>query len=72
MFKNNRFNLNRVQITYDLDERFFKPSSIVSRMSFYANGDNLLVISDERQMMETGFGAAPHNRFYNLGVRASF
>ncbi len=72
MFKNNRFNLNRVQITYDLDERYFKPSSIVSRMSFYANGDNLLVISDERQMMETGFGAAPHNRFYNLGVRASF
>ena len=72
MFKNNRFNLNRVQFTYDLDESFFKKSSIINRMSVYVNGDNLLVISNERQMMETSFGGAPQNRFYNFGVRASF
>ncbi len=72
MFKNNRFNLNRVQLTYDFNNELFKKSSFVHGMSVYVNGDNLLVISKERQMMETNFGSAPQTRFYNLGVRASF
>lgn len=72
MYKNNRFNLNRVQITYDFDEHLFKDSSVLNRLSVYVNGDDLLVISKEREMMETNFGSAPQNRFYNVGVRASF
>lgn len=71
-YRTNRFNLNRVQFTYDLNEDLFKNSSFLNRMSVYINGDNLLVISNERQMMETSFGAAPQNRFYNIGIRASF
>ncbi len=72
MYKNNRFNLNRVQFTYDLNKDLFKNSGIVNCMSLYINGDNLLVISKERKMMETNFGSEPQNRFYNLGVKASF
>lgn len=72
MYKNNRFNLNRVQFTYDLDEELFKGSSVLNRMSVYVNGDNLLVISKERKMMETNYGSAPQMRFYNVGVKASF
>src|SRR5690606_28069101 len=72
MYKNNRFNLNRVQFTYDLEEHLFQNSSVVNRMSVYVNGDNLLVISKERKMMETGFGSAPQMRFYNVGVKAFF
>ncbi|MCA5004621.1 SusC/RagA family TonB-linked outer membrane protein [Sphingobacterium bovistauri] len=72
MYDNNRFNLTRVQFTYDLREQLFKNSSTIKKMGIYVNGDNLLVISKERKMMETNFGSAPQNRFYNLGLVASF
>lgn len=72
IYKNNRFNLNRIQFTYDLNEHLFQNSSVLNRMSVYVNGDNLLVISKERKMMETNIGSAPQMRFYNLGVKAFF
>src|SRR5690606_25573549 len=71
-YNNNRFNLTRLQFTYDLREQIFKNSSLIKKMGVYVNGDNLLVISKERKMMETNFGSAPQNRFYNLGFTASF
>lgn len=71
MYKNNRFNLARVQLTYDFSNRLFK-KSFVHGLSVYANGDNLLVVSKERKMMETNIGSAPQYRFYNIGLKASF
>ncbi|MFD2594689.1 SusC/RagA family TonB-linked outer membrane protein [Sphingobacterium griseoflavum] len=71
-FKTNRFNLNRVQLTYDLPESLFDRSDVINRMNIYVNGDNLLVLSNERKMLETNFGSAPQMRFYNLGVKAFF
>jgi len=71
-YNNNRFNLTRVQFTYDLREQIFKNSSLIKKMGVYVNGDNILVISKERKMMETNIGSAPQNRFYNLGFTASF
>jgi len=72
MYKTNRFNLNRVQLTYDFSDHLFANSSVVNGLSVYVNGDNLLVISEERKLMETNFGSAPQTRFFNFGVRASF
>ena len=71
MYKTDRFNLNRVQLTYDFKETFFN-KSFVHGLSVYVQGDNLLVISHERELMEKNVGAAPQYRFYNLGVKASF
>lgn len=71
MYKTNRFNLSRVQITYDFKENIFK-NSFVHGLSVYFLGDNLLVVSKERKLMETNIGTAPQYRFYNLGIRASF
>jgi len=71
-FKNNRFNLARVQFTYDFKGAAFRNASFVHGMSVYVNGDNLLVLSKERKLMETNIGSAPQNRFYNLGVKATF
>lgn len=71
MYKTNRFNLSRVQLTYDFNENKFK-NSFVHGLSLYVQGDNLLVISKERKLMETNIGSAPQYRFYNLGVKASF
>lgn len=72
MFKNNRFDLRRVQFTYDFDKTAFGNASFVKGLSIYVTGDNLLVISSERELMETNIGTAPQNRFYNLGLKATF
>ncbi|MEO6734686.1 MAG: SusC/RagA family TonB-linked outer membrane protein [Ferruginibacter sp.] len=71
MYKTNRFNLSRVQLTYDFNENIFK-NSFVHGLSLYVLGDNLLVVSKERELMETNIGSAPQYRFYNLGVKAAF
>ena len=71
LYKTNRFDLNRVQLSYDFDHKFLK-DSFVHGLSLYVQGDNLLVISNERKLMETNIGTAPQTRFFNLGARASF
>ncbi|MCX2432570.1 SusC/RagA family TonB-linked outer membrane protein [Pedobacter sp. GR22-10] len=71
MYKTNRFDLNRVQLTYDFDKKIFN-DSFVNGLSLYIQGDNLLVISSERKLMETNIGTAPQTRFFNLGARVSF
>lgn len=72
MYKNNRFDLRRVQFTYDFDKATFSKASFIHGMSIYVTGDNLLVLSNERELMETNIGIAPQNRFYNLGIKATF
>lgn len=71
VYKTNRFNLSRVQLTYDFNERLFA-KSFVHGLSVYVLGDNLLVVSKERKLMETNIGSAPQYRFYNVGVKAAF
>jgi TonB-linked SusC/RagA family outer membrane protein len=71
MYKTNRFNLSRVQLTYDFNQNIFK-NSFVHGLSLYVLGDNLLVVSKERKIMEMNIGGAPQYRFYNLGVKAAF
>jgi TonB-linked SusC/RagA family outer membrane protein len=71
IYSTNRFNLTRVQLTYDLNDKAFR-NSFVHGLKFYVQGDNLLVVAKERQLMETNIGTAPQYRFYNLGVKAAF
>ncbi|WP_417887547.1 SusC/RagA family TonB-linked outer membrane protein [Zunongwangia sp.] len=71
-YDNNRFDLTKVQLTYDCPETFFKDKSLLSGLSLYVSGQNLLTLSKERKMMEMNVGSAPQYRFYNLGLKASF
>ena len=71
MYKTDRFNLNRVQLTYDFKETVFR-NSFVHGLSVYVQGDNLLVVSKQRELMEKNIGAAPQYRLFNVGVKASF
>ncbi|MDP4208825.1 MAG: SusC/RagA family TonB-linked outer membrane protein [Bacteroidota bacterium] len=70
-YKTNRFDLSRVQLTYDLDPDILK-KSFVHALSVYFSGESLLTISGERKLMETNVGSAPQCRFFNLGFKASF
>lgn len=71
MYKTNRFNLAKIQVTYDLP-RFLFRGSFVRSLSVYAYASNLLTISKERKILELNTGAAPQDRFYNLGFKIGF
>ncbi len=71
MYKDNRFDLAKVQITYDMPERLLR-NAFVKELSVYVSGSDLLTISKERKHMEMNVGGAPYTRFYNLGVRVMF
>lgn len=72
IYDNNRFDLTNVQVTYDFPQTMFKENSLLNQLSLYLSGQNLLVISKEREMMEMNIGSAPQYRFYNFGLKATF
>jgi TonB-linked SusC/RagA family outer membrane protein len=71
MYKTKRFDLNRVQLTYDFSDRL-PVNSIINGLNVYVSGESLLTISEERKLMETNIGSAPQNRHFNVGLKASF
>lgn len=71
LYKTNRFNLARVQVSYALPGKIVQ-KSFFRDISIYLSGANLLTISKEREILEMNITSAPQTRFYNLGVRAAF
>ena len=71
LYSTDRFNLRKVQLTYDFPESFLTKLKYVKALAVYLNGNDLLTISKERQLMETSVGYAPQTRFYNLGVKVT-
>ena len=70
LYSTDRFNLRKVQLTYDFPKEMFK-GKYVKALSVYLNGNDLLTISKNRKIMETNVGYAPQTRFYNLGVKVT-
>jgi hypothetical protein len=70
IYSTDRFNLRKVQLTYDFPKEWFE-GMWVNALSIYVNGNDLLTISKNRQLMETSVGYAPQTRFYNLGVKVT-
>lgn len=71
MYKSNRFDLAKVQVTYDLPKRILR-NTFLQEVSAYVSGANLLTISKERKHLEMNVGSSPQTRFYNIGVKAVF
>lgn len=71
MYKTDRFDLSRVQLTYDFPKRIFN-NMFVHALSLYVSGESLLTIAKERKLMETNIGTAPQCRLFNFGLKASF
>ncbi|MDN3594428.1 SusC/RagA family TonB-linked outer membrane protein [Zunongwangia endophytica] len=71
LYSTDRFDLAKVQISYNLPKALFR-KSFVEELGVYVNGANLLTISPEREILELNVGSAPQNRFYNLGLKAIF
>jgi len=70
MYSTDRFNLRKVQFTYDFPSEMFA-GKWVNALSIYLSGNDLLTISKNRKLMETSVASAPQTRFYNLGVKVT-
>lgn len=70
-YSTNRFDLNKVQVTYDLPKNILQ-NSFIKGLSVYAFGSSLLTVAKERKYMEMNIGSSPQCRNYNLGVKAEF
>lgn len=70
LYSTNRFNLRKIQLTYDFPKTLM--GKVVKDLSIYLNANDLFTIASERKLMETNIGSAPQTRFYNLGVKATF
>lgn len=71
LYSTNRFDIAKVQITYDLPKTWLK-NSFIKGVSVYLSGSSLLTIAKEREYMEMNVGSAPQCRSYNLGLKAEF
>ena len=71
IYNSDRFDLDKVQITYDFPSKMFT-SSWVKGLSAYVSGANLLTIAPEKERYETNYSGAPYSRFVNLGIKATF
>lgn len=71
IYSRDRFELAKVQLTYDFPSRLFH-GPIIKGLSVYVSGDDLLMISKNRKIMEMNVGSAPQSRFYNVGATVTF
>lgn len=71
LYKTNRFDLNKIQLTYDMPSNWFK-NTWVSALQVYVSGENLWTISGERKLLETNIGTTPQCRYFNLGGKIQF
>jgi hypothetical protein len=72
MYKTDRFNLSKVQLTYTLPDQIFGSKSFVSGLMLYVAGANLYTFSKNRELLELTIGNTPQFRYYNAGLRAKF
>ena len=68
LYSTDRFNLRKVQVTYDFPKEMFE-GTIIKALSVYVNGNDLLTFSKHRKMIETSVGYAPQTRFFNVGAK---
>ena len=71
MYKTDRFDLAKVQITYDLPQSALR-NCFVKGVQAYVSGSNLVTFAKERKYMEMSIGSSPQCRSYALGVKATF
>lgn len=71
MYSTDRFDLDKVQLTYDFPKSIIG-NGIVKHLSVYVNGNSLLTIAKERELLEMNVGSAPQSRYYSIGAQISF
>ena len=72
IYKTDRFDLAKVQLSYDFAEELFENNKYMKGLSVFVAGSNLLTIAPEKDILQMNVGSAPQSRFYNFGVKVQF
>ena len=71
MYNNDKFLLQRVQVTYDFPNKLTN-SLHLNGLSLFVHGNNLLTISKQRKVDELTVGGEPFSRSYAVGLKIKF
>lgn len=71
IYKTNRFNLSKVQLSYNLPSTVLR-KTFVTELGLYIAGANLYTFSQNRKIMDLAIGTAPQFRSYTIGLKARF
>jgi TonB-linked SusC/RagA family outer membrane protein len=71
VFKTNRFNLSKIQLTYTLPGNITR-KTFARDIGLYVSGANLFTFSKNREILDLAVASAPLLRHYNVGLRARF
>ena len=71
LYKTDRFNLSKVQLTYNLPDHVFG-RLFVKGLLVYVAGANLFTFSKNREILDLSIASTPQFRNYNVGIRAKF
>lgn len=71
LFKTDRFNLSKVQLTYNLPAHVIR-KTFVRDLGIYVSGANLVTLAKHRRILDLTVAGTPQFRNFNVGVRARF
>jgi TonB-linked SusC/RagA family outer membrane protein len=71
LYKTDRFNLSKVQLTYNLPNNVIG-KTFVKGLIVYVSGSNLYTFSQNREVLDLSIASTPQFRNYNVGIRANF
>jgi TonB-linked SusC/RagA family outer membrane protein len=71
LYKNNYFDLQRVQLTYELPQSVAK-AIFMKKLSCYVDATNLLLVHKYREVRELNVGSEPQYRAFSIGLKTVF
>jgi TonB-linked SusC/RagA family outer membrane protein len=71
LFSSNRFNLSKVQLTYNFSSQVIH-KTFIRDLGVFVSGSNLYTFSKNRKVLELNVASAPQLRNFNVGLRAKF
>jgi TonB-linked SusC/RagA family outer membrane protein len=71
IYKTDRFDLDKVQVTYDLPKNLLG-KTFVKELGVYVMGMYLFTISKNKDIMDLVTWTSPVMKYYTLGIRANF
>jgi TonB-linked SusC/RagA family outer membrane protein len=71
IYKTDRFDLSKVQVTYDLGKNLLG-KTFIRELGVYVMGSNLLTIAKNKDILDLVTWTNPVMRYYSLGIRANF
>ncbi|TDH23464.1 SusC/RagA family TonB-linked outer membrane protein [Segetibacter sp. 3557_3] len=71
LYSTDRFNLSKVQLTYNLPEKV-SGNALIRGLVVYVAGSNLYTFSKNREILDLSIANTPQFRNYIVGIRAKF